>query len=177
MASKWPRKANAELATSRTVARKTELQGSIQVMTVIWTLVGVVVVAGAVATALVIRRRSHVDALSRVVADVMGAEWASRLRTDVDSVRGAVLRGEPAKLRDQLAALIADVAVSFDIADPSNVSVSIRCKYADRESVTETSAKIPWDLVPAKVREQHLRTGEKLARCQWLVANPEPTPS
>ena len=107
----------------------------------------------------------------------MSTEWASRLATDVESVRGAVLRGEPAKLRDQLAALIADVTVSFDIAAPGNVGVTVRCEYADRESVTVTSAKISWDLVPAEVRDQYLRTGEKLARCQWLVADPEPTPS
>lgn len=153
------------------------MQGSIQVMTVIWTLVGVVVLAGAVTVALIFRRRSRADVLSLVVADVMGTEWASRLGTDVESVRGAILRGEPAKLRDQLTVLIADVAVSFDIAAPSNVRVFVRCEYADRESVTETSARISWDLVPAKVREQYLQTGKKLARCQWLVADPEPTPS
>ena len=84
------------------------MQGSIQVMTVIWTLVGVVVLAGAVTVALIFRRRSRADVLSLVVADVMGTEWASRLGTDVESVRGAILRGEPAKLRDQLTVLIAD---------------------------------------------------------------------
>jgi hypothetical protein len=159
------------------MTRKTELQRSIQVMTVIWALVGAVVLAGAVAVALVARRRSAVDVLSLLVADVMGAEWASRLGTDVESVRGAVLHGEPAKLRGRLMALIADVAVSFDIAAPSDVGVSVRCQYADGESVILAAARISWDLVPANVREQYLRTGEKLARCQWLVPDPEPTPS
>ena len=97
------------------------MQGSIQVMTMIWTLVGVAVLAGTVTVALIFRRRSHPDVLSLVVADVMGTEWASRLGTDVESVRGAILRGEPAELRDQLTALIADVAVSFDIAAPKTV--------------------------------------------------------
>lgn len=146
-------------------------------MTVIWTLVGVVVLAGAIAVALVVRRRSRADSLSRVVAEVMAREWASRLGADVGSVRGAVLHGEPTRLREQLTALIAEVAVSFDIATPSDVSVSVRCEYADRDSVTTTSARISWDLVPVRVREQYLRTGEKLARCRWLAADPEPTPS
>ena len=170
----WPRKTCAELATS---GDNDELQGSIQVMTVIWTLAGAVVLAGAVAAALVVRRRGAVDVLSLLVADVMGAEWAGRLGTDVQSVRGAVLHGSPAGLRGQLMALIASVAVSFEITAPSDVGVSVRCEYADGESVTVAAARISWDLVPAGVREQHLRTGEKLARCQWLVADPEPTPS
>ena len=127
--------------------------------------------------ALVVRRRSGVDVLSLVVADVMGTEWASRLGTDVESVRGAVCVASQRSSGDQLTALIADVAVSFDIAAPSNVGVSVRCEYTDRESVTVTSARISWELVPAKVREQYLRTGERLARCPWLVADPEPTPS
>lgn len=173
----WPRKMSVNWPYPAAVTRKSELQGSIQVMTVIWAFVGVVVLAGAGAVTFFVRRRSRVDVLSRVVADMMGREWASRLGTDVESVRGAVLRGKPAELREQLAALIADVAVSFDIAAPSNVGVSVRCEYADLQAVTETSERISWDLVPAKVREQYLRTGQNAARCHWLVADAEPTPS
>jgi len=173
----WPRKMSANWLHPTVVIPKSELQGSIQVMTVIWALVGVVVLAGAGAATFFVRRRSRADALSRIVADIMGREWASRLGTDVESVRGAVLRGEPAELREQLATLIANVAVNFNIAAPSNVGVSVRCEYADRQAVTETSARISWDLVPAKVREQYLRTGENAARCHWLVADPEPAPS
>jgi hypothetical protein len=175
--SEWPRKTSTKLVKSRGSDTQDRMQESIQVMTVIWTFVGVVVLAGAVTVALKFRRRSHADVLSLTVADVMGTEWASRLGTDVESVRGAILRGEPANLRDQLTALIADVTVSFDVAAQNNVRVSVRCQYADRESVTVNSARISWDLVPAKVREQYLRTGEKLARCQWFVADPEPSPS
>jgi cytochrome c-type biogenesis protein CcmH/NrfF len=134
----------------------------------IWSLVGVLALAGAIVVALAVRRRSRADVLSHVVAEVMSGEWASRLGVDGDSLREAILCAEPSRVREQLLASLAEVSVNFDIAAPRDVGVSVRCEYADYESVTTTSAKISWDLVPAEVRDQYLRTGESLSHRQWL---------
>lgn len=147
-------------------------QGSVE-MTVIWVVVGVVVAAGA-ATAgfLWWRHRARVDQLSRLVAEALEAEWAERLGTDPESVRSAVLRGQPPDVRDQLAGLVSDVEVAFEFTKPGPVDTIVRCRYADDKTVTTVKLRVPWEQVPQPVRAGFLRAGTKQATRHWSVLQP-----
>jgi hypothetical protein len=144
-------------------------------MIAIWVAVGVVV-AGAAVTGLLLWRRKGGDSLSRLVAEALGTEWAARLGTDAESVRAVVLRGEPAGVRDQLAALITDVEVGFELDGPGPAEAFVRCDYADSEAVTTVTLRLPWERVPQQVRDQYLRTGDKRASRHWSVPQPAPSP-
>lgn len=139
-------------------------------MTVVWIVVAVAVLAAAGLIFRVIRRSGGRDLLSELVASALAAEWGQRLGVDAETVRSAVLRGEPARVRDQLATLIAGVTVDFEISAPSAVSATVTCTYAGGGSATTSALRLPWERVPAQVREQHLRTGQQLIQCGWSIS-------
>jgi hypothetical protein len=147
-------------------------QGSVQ-MAVTWEIVGVIVaVALAAAGYLLFRRRPGDNPLSRLVADALASEWAGRTGCGVESVRSAILRGEPADVHDRLAALVADVEIAFDHSGPGSARATVECKYADDPAVVTVTLSVPWDRLPQPVREQFLRSDEKHVRLHWSILQP-----
>jgi hypothetical protein len=148
-------------------------------MTVTWIVVAIVVVgAAAVAAWLFARRRPEhqtrpkADQLTAVVADALSAEWAGLIGVDSQAVRGAVLHGEPADVHFQLAALVADVKVSFEFNGSGPVRALVRCEYTDGTSVTTVTLELPWERVPEEERAQFLRTDDKNLTRHWNFSAP-----
>ena len=142
-------------------------------MVVTWVVVGViVVVAAGLAGFLLLRRRVGGDSLSRLVADALASEWASRTGLDLELVRNAILRGGPDNVYSELAALVADVEVAFEYDGPDRVGATVECRYKDGASVTTVTLKVPWERVPQPVREQFLRVGTKHASRHWSIPQP-----
>jgi hypothetical protein len=148
-------------------------------MTVTWVVVAVVVVVvGVAVVGWLLRQRNRpdreppvrVNPLSRLVVDALGAEWADRTGADVEAVRRAVLRGEPAVVRSHLAALIGDVEVGFEFNGAGPVRISVQCKYADGTSATTATMDVPWEEVPQEVRAQRLRSGDKALSRHWSIS-------
>lgn len=145
-------------------------------MTMTWVVVGVVAAAVIASLGYVAQRfwppRAD-NKLSRLVADALQAEWATRLGADPESVRSAVLRGKPAGLRDRLAALVADVEVSFELVKPGGpAGATVRCHYASDGSVTTVTMTVPWERIPQPLRAHHLRDGSTHASQHWSVPQP-----
>jgi hypothetical protein len=147
-------------------------------MTITWIVVAIVVVGGAVAAWLFTRRqperqtRPKTDQLTAVVAEALSAEWAGRIGVDSQIVRDAVLYGEPAHVNMKLAALVADVEVSFEPNGSEPVRVLVRCEYTDGTSVTTAKLEVPWERIPAEDRAQFLRTGDKDLSRHWTFSAP-----
>jgi hypothetical protein len=136
-----------------------------------WVIVGAVVVAIGVAIAVWLRNRpGRPDPLSGLVVDALGADWADRTGADVNTVRSAALRGQPAQVRSHLAALIEDVEVGFEFDGAGPARVSVQCRYADGTSATTATMDVPWENVPQEVRAQFLRTGDKTTSRHWSVS-------
>jgi hypothetical protein len=144
-------------------------------MTVTWVVAGVAAVAVIASLGYFAQRirPPRRDKLSRLVADALQAEWATRLGTDAESVRSAVLHGQPADLRDRLAVLVADVEVSFELAKPDEPSdTTVRCHYVSDESVTTVTIAVPWERIPQPLRANYLRDGSTHASQHWSVPQP-----
>lgn len=141
-------------------------------MVVIWVIGGVVVAAAAVVAGWLLarRRRDAGDPLSGLVVDALGSEWADRTGSDIQAVRSAVLRGEPAPLRIRLAGLVNEVTVGFEADGAGPVRVSVQCRYADGVSAATITTESPWENVPQEVRAQFLRSGEKVLRRPWKLS-------
>ena len=141
-------------------------------MVVIWVIGGVVVAAAAVVAGWLLarRRRDAGDPLSGLVVDALGSEWADRTGSDIQAVRSAVLRGEPAPLRIRLAGLVDEVTVGFEADGAGPVRVSVQCRYADGVSAATITTESPWENVPQEVRAQFLRSGEKVLRRPWKLS-------
>ncbi len=145
-------------------------------MTVTWVVVGVAA-AAVIASLGYFAQRFWLPArpqrLSLLVADALQAEWATRLGADAKSVRSAVLSGQPADLRDRLAALVVDVDVSFELTKPDEpANATVRCQYANDESVTTVTMAVPWERIPQPLRANYLRDGSTHARQHWSVPQP-----
>jgi hypothetical protein len=143
-------------------------------MTITWIVVAIVVVgAAAVAAWLFARRQSErqagpqPDQLTAVVAEALSAQWADRIGADGQDVRSSVLHGEPAEVRLQLADLVADVKVTFELNGSGPVRVQVRCEYTDGTSVTTVTLELPWERVPEQERARFLRTGDKNLVRHW----------
>lgn len=145
-------------------------------MTLTWVVVGVVAAAVIASLGYVTQRfwpSSRIDTLSLLVANALQAEWAARLGVDAESVRSAALRGQPADLRGRLAALVADVEVSFELAKPDEPSrATVRCRYASDESVTSVTMTVPWERIPQPLRANYLRDGSTHASQHWNIPQP-----
>ena len=147
-------------------------------MVVIWVIGGVVIAAAAVVAGWLlarrrrdfVRRRDAGDPLSGLVVDALGSEWADRTGSDIQAVRSAVLRGEPAPLRIRLADLVDEVTVGFEADGAGPVRVSVQCRYADGVSAATITTESPWENVPQEVRAQFLRSGEKVLRRPWKLS-------
>jgi hypothetical protein len=104
--------------------------------------------------------------LAGVVADALSAEWAALTVTDPQLVRDALLYGEPPALCRELAALVADVEVTFSLVGPGAVPVVITCAYADSR-LTTVRQEIPWEQVPDGERAKFLRKGCRSLSRHW----------
>jgi hypothetical protein len=154
---------DSSAATDTTSAEKISEQ-----MTVIWIVVAVVVAAAAVVGWLFSRRGSQqkVDPLTEVVVDALAADWASAVSADIESVRAAVLSGEPARIRTGLARLVAEVMVTFEWDGAKTARTVVRCEYA-AGAVTTVTLEVPWENVPQDVRADFLRSGDKTRSSRW----------
>jgi hypothetical protein len=140
-------------------------------MIVTWVIVGAVVVAIAVAVAVLLRNRpGRPDPLSGLVVDALGADWADRTGANVDTVRSAALRGQPAQVRSHLASLVEDVEVGFEFDGAGPTRVSVQCRYTDGTSATTATMDVPWEKIPQEVRAQFLRSGDKTVSRHWSVS-------
>lgn len=149
-------------------------------MTVTWVIVAIVVAGAAAVAAWLLRRqpttagqaRPRADQLGAVVVDALGAEWAGLVGADGQAVRDAVLHGEPAEVRLDLAARVADVTVNFESNGAGPVRVVVRCVYMDGTSATTVTLEMPWDRVPEEERARFLRTGDKQLSRHWRFPAP-----
>jgi hypothetical protein len=107
--------------------------------------------------------------MSGLVADALGADWADRTSADAETLRSAALRGQPAGVRSQLAALVEDVEVGFEFDGAGPVHALVQCRYADGTSTT-TTMDLPWERVPAEIRAQFLRNGGKVLSRHWSIS-------
>jgi hypothetical protein len=113
--------------------------------------------------------------LAAVVADALSVEWGTLIVTDPDVIRDAMLHGEPAGVSQELAALVADVAVTFELIGPGAVPVVVACEYADG-TVTTVRLEIPWEQVPDEERAKFLRKGCRILSRHWTFATPGSVP-
>lgn len=139
-------------------------------MIVAWVVVGAVVAVGIAFAVWLIRGRRREDALSRLVVDSLGAEWADRTGAEVETIRRAVLRGEPTHVRDHLVSLVEDVEVGFEFNGTGPARVSVQCRYADGTSATTTTTDMQWENVPQEIRAQFLRSGDKMISRRWSIS-------
>jgi hypothetical protein len=155
-------------ATGTTSAEKISEQ-----MTVTWVVVAIVVAAAAAGIGwLISRSRQKADPLTEVVADALAAEWASAVSADAESVRGAMLTGEPARVRASLVALVAEVMVTFEWDGAKTARAVVRCEYVTSAAVTTVTLEVPWENVPQDVREDFLRSGDKSRSRRWSFPAP-----
>ena len=144
-------------------------------MTATWIVVAIVVATAAAVLGWVIWRRGSqqkADPLTEVVADALAAEWAGAVSADTESVRGAVLNGEPAHVRASLAKLVAEVMVTFEWDGAKTARTEVRCEYATGAAVTTVTLDVPWDDIPQDVREEFLRSGGKSRSRRWSFPPP-----
>jgi hypothetical protein len=164
------RSSDSPAATDTTSGEKISEQ-----MTVTWIVVAVVVAAAAAVAGWLISRRGSqqkANPLTKVVADALAAEWASAVSTDTESVRGAVLNGEPARVRARLASLVAEVMVTFEWDGAKTARTVVRCEYATGAAVTTVTLEVPWENVPQDVRADFLRSGDKSRSRRWSFSAP-----
>lgn len=135
-------------------------------MIVTWVIIAAVAAAVGVAIVAWLRTRPRTDPLAGLVIDAFGEDWADRTGVEAWTVRSAGLRGQPAQVRSQLAALIEGAEVGFEFNGASSVRTSVQCRYSDGTSATATM-DLPWEKVPQEVRAQFLRNGDKAISRHW----------